>query len=78
MTLPIKSDSLIVLLNDILAARGEMTEQEVHRDSNFEIAGTTTEKFQTADALGHDLAGRIRALVDFANAALSAGVTVKY
>ena len=77
-SVPIKADALIVLLNDILSARGEMTEQEVHRDSNFEIVGTTTEKFQTADALGHDLAGRIRVLVDFVNAALSAGVTVKY
>lgn len=77
-SIPIQADSLIVLLNDILSAKGEMTEQEVHRDNNFEIVGTTTEKFQTADALGHDLAGRIRALVDFVNATMSAGVTIKY
>ena len=75
---PIKTDTLVALLNDVLSARGEMSEQIVHRDvNNLEMLGSTTEKFQTADALGHDLAGRIRALVDFANAALAAGTRIK-
>ncbi len=74
---PIKLDPLIALLNDVLSTRGEMTEQIVHRDESLEIVGTTTEKFQTVDALAHDLAGRINALVAFANAALAKGVGIK-
>lgn len=75
---PIKADTLVALLNDVLSASGEMSEQIVHRDvNNLEMLGSTTEKFQTADALGHDLAGRIRALVDFTNAALEAGTRIK-
>ena len=75
---PIKIDTFVALLNDVLAARGEMSELIVHRDvNNLEMLGSTTEKFQTADALGHDLAGRVRALIDFANIALAAGIRIK-
>jgi hypothetical protein len=76
-SIPIKSDALIELLNDVLRARGEMTEQTVHRNTDFEIEGTTTEKFSTSDALAHDLADRIHALAVFTNAALAKGVGIK-
>jgi len=70
---PINSDTLIALLNDFQTARSEMTEQTVQRDDAMEMLGTTTEKFQSSDAIGHDLAGRINALVAVVNAALKAG-----
>lgn len=79
--IPIKANDLISLINETLSAqtqRTEMSEQVVHRDAdNLEMLGSTTEKFQAADAIGHDLAGRIRALVDFANCAIAIGVRVK-
>lgn len=75
--IPISSDALIGLLNEVLFSRSEMTEQMVHRDRNLEIVSTTSEKFPTVDALGHKLGGQIRALVDFANDAMKAGVRHK-
>jgi hypothetical protein len=75
--IPISSDAVIGLLNEVLSARGEMTEQIFHRDNNLEIVSTTSEKFPTVDALGHKLGGQIRALVDFANDAMKAGVRHK-
>lgn len=72
----IDAAALIVLLNDVIASRGEMSEQVAHRDNNLELLGTTTEKFPTVDVLGHDLAGRIRALVAYSNASIVAGVKV--
>lgn len=71
---PIDAQTLIDLLNDSHSVKTTMREATLHRDNNLEAVGSTTEEFQTGEALGYELAGQMRALVDFANGAMARGV----
>jgi hypothetical protein len=72
----ISHKALMELMADMCNTRTEMTEKTVTHDAAGELSGMVSEKFPASNAILYELAGRLSAIIGFANVAMKKGMRI--